>query len=102
MGNPEVTADDVDRLLVGFVREMPIGEERPPERLDFLRIQIEKVRPATHIRRYTEIGIHFVLYFGHTSVLEFLTDAEDFTIAAQHSEAASLCFASIPHQQRFD
>lgn len=91
-GNPvvtaddEVTADDVRRLLVGFISEVPTED-----------FYISKLKRASD---------DDVLELGHTSVLEYLirnsTADDDFTELAQHSEAASLCFASISYRQRLD
>jgi len=82
----EATADDVRRLLIGFVSEVSI------ESLDIRR----------GLERWEGESQQTVLQIGHASVLEYLlgsrnrrSSAERFTTSTLHYEAALLCFASI-------
>ena len=83
-----ITAQDVRQILMGFVSES--YEARNSRRpIDILDVDI----PSKHVMR-----------LAHASVLEYLTDTrlntEDFSTLAQHTEATSLCFASISHPPR--
>lgn len=79
MNRPKIKADDVRRILVGFISEYrPYG-----------------------------IGLDdeiFLVRLAHASVVEYLADEKsnvgDFSPLALHSEAASLCFASISQGQQ--
>ena len=78
MNCEQLKADDVRRILVGFITE------------DLLSIYLN--RTLFPPRKY-------LVRLAHSSVIEYLADAkmsaEDFSRLALHSEAARLCFASL-------
>ena len=82
----QLTADDVRRILVGFITEDELSE------------------PAMYYRPNPANTLFVRL--AHSSVVEYLADDElndeDFSSLALHSEAAGLCFASLSQGQHGD
>lgn len=80
-----LTANNVDRLLAGFVREGSTD---------------------TIYQKFRHIHGNVGLQLAHTSVLEYLMDNQPikagFTAPAQHSEATRLCLAVISHCSQLD
>ena len=72
----QLKADDVRRILVGFITEDPVGQY------------------VAHL-----YASKYLIRLAHSSVIEYLADAklsaEDFSRLALHSEAARLCFSSL-------
>jgi hypothetical protein len=106
--NSDITAEDVRRLLVGFISEVPAQPQLPFSIINWF-YENERLLPRFEIPRYTDDGDNFVLELGHASVLEYLvesmdkrTTADDFSTSAQHAEAALLCFASISNWHRLE
>lgn len=80
-----LTANNVDRLLAGFVRE---------------------VSTDTIYQKFRHVHGNVGLQLAHTSVLEYLMDNQTikagFTAPAQHSEATRLCLAAISQCSQLD
>ena len=76
MNCEQLKADDVRRILVGFITEIPIGQY------------------VAHL-----YASKYLIRLAHSSVIEYLADAqfsaEDFSRLTLHSEAAQLCFSSL-------